>query len=130
MSSSFNHCIPFSNHLFKKPPVFCGLAEAAFETFDTEPAETFLTRVARYSKALRELEVQSPSTLKMLIPFEEQEWCLVAKGCGAFGEDTALVFYPSAARREVIQFAASQGVEIVATESDLSGGLEVHREAH
>lgn len=107
-----------------------GLAEAAFETFDTEPAETFLTRVARYSKALRELEVQSPSTLKMLIPFEEQEWCLVAKGCGAFGEDTALVFYPSAARREVIQFAASQGVEIVATESDFSGGLEVHREAH
>jgi mevalonate kinase len=106
------------------------LAEKAFETFDTEPSETFLSHVSRYAKALRELEVQSPSTIKMLIPFEEQEWCLVAKGCGAFGEDTALVFYPREARREVMQFCAQQGAEVAATESDLSSGLEVHREAN
>jgi mevalonate kinase len=106
------------------------MAVSCYEAFDTEPSETFLSHVARYAKTLRELELQAPETLKMLSKFEAEEWCLVSKGCGAYGADTGIVFYPSESRREVMQFARTQGVEIAATETDLSSGLEVHREAN
>lgn len=106
------------------------MAVSCYEAFDTEPAETFLSHVARYAKTLRELEVQAPETLKMLAKFDAEEWCLVSKGCGAFGADTGLVFYPRESRREVTEFARTHGIEIAAFETDLSSGLEVHRESN
>ncbi len=105
-------------------------ATMAFDAFDTEPAEKFLSYVARYAKTLRELEVQAPETLRLISKFEEEDWCLVAKGCGAYGADTFIVFYPRDSRRDVTEFARAQGVEVAAFESDLSSGLEVHREAN
>lgn len=91
-------------------------------------SEVFVAKVRNYGRALRELNLQSLETIQILNVFERQDWCLAAKGCGAFGADTFLLLFHKNNFAEALAFTEREGFQFAAT--SLSGGLEVKREAH
>lgn len=100
------------------------LAKTCFDSFDAEPAANFLVQVNRYGKMLRQLGLQASHTVEMLERIEQEPWCLAAKGCGAMGADTMLVFFPQIDGQLARERVASLGLELVATDVDLSAGME------
>jgi mevalonate kinase len=63
------------------------------ERFAAASVDKFLESVRAYALMLRELHLQAPSTLALLKKIEAHGWCKAAKGCGALGADTLLVFF-------------------------------------
>jgi mevalonate kinase len=104
-------------------------AREVVEAFDVEPSAVFVKRVRRFSHALIELKLQAPQTLEILSLMQNESWCVAAKGCGAYGADTVMAFYPSSERTEVLRYGEENGLPLVATELDLSRGLEVQFDA-
>lgn len=104
------------------------ISNSAFEAFDAESSEVFLAKVHQFSKSLKELGLEDFQTSSLIEDLAQQDWYLAAKGCGAMGADTILAFYPSEERKTVLDYAASMKLEVCATESDLSLGLEVTHE--
>lgn len=105
--------------LLKSPAVDCTNA------FGRATAEEFIGLLKIFATRLRDVGLQAPSTLSLINLLETQEWCLLAKGCGALGADTVLFLYPVENREKVNQFVRKQSLTVVASLSDLSGGLEV-----
>ncbi len=101
-----------------------GPAQDVVDAFGKNDSGIFLQIVKSFTAALRELNLQSQRTLELLKPFDEQDWCLASKGCGAWGADTILVLFPQEKQAAAIAFAEDQGLEIVSTE--LAQGLDVH----
>lgn len=110
--------IPTHEHLASlKEENLQALKEPAMDAvtaFGLATSGDFAKRVKSYGLALRELGYQAPKTLELLKPIEAQEWCLAAKGCGAYGADTLVVLFETAARMDVIKFLHAQKIEIIA----------------
>lgn len=85
----------------------------------------FAKRVKSYGLALRELGYQAPKTLELLEPIEAQDWCMAAKGCGAFGADTLLVLFRAVEREEALKYFKNKNLEVVATDKSIATGLKV-----
>jgi hypothetical protein len=75
----------------------------------------FARKVKSYAYVLREMGFQSSHTLELLAPIEKQDWCLAAKGCGAFGADTLVILFAEQAREDARQFLRTWKLELVAT---------------
>lgn len=99
-------------------------ASECIGAFGKSTSEVFLSRLKTFATALKEFGLQAPAALTLIRLFEEQPWCLLAKGCGALGADTVLFFYPSGEREKALTFIKKQSLNLVATQSDLSDGLE------
>lgn len=94
------------------------------ECFRHGSVEKFLQAIKAYSMALGELHLQAPSTLKLLSALEEQSWCKAAKGCGALGADTLLVFFAGEDRAAAGTYFAEAKLERIPAE--LSEGLKMN----
>jgi mevalonate kinase len=99
-------------------------ANLVTERFQTGSVEKFLQAVKAYAMALRELHLQAPSTLKLLSALEEQSWCKAAKGCGALGADTLLVFFAREDRAAAERYFAEVKLERISAE--LNEGLKMN----
>jgi mevalonate kinase len=110
--------IPTHEHLTGlKNESLQALREPALEavaSFGRDSGVEFARKVKSYAYVLRELGFQSSHTLELLTPIEKQDWCLAAKGCGAFGVDTLLVLFAEQAREEALEFLRSRKLELVA----------------
>jgi mevalonate kinase len=93
-------------------------ASEAVASFGRDSGAEFARKVKSYSYALREMGFQSPHTLELIAPIEKQDWCLAAKGCGAFGADTLLVLFAEHAREDVLEFLRARKLELVATNGE------------
>ncbi|NJL25703.1 MAG: hypothetical protein HC902_11370 [Calothrix sp. SM1_5_4] len=98
-------------------------AHECVEAFGRAPAEVFVGHLKNFSLALRDFKLQASHTLALINLLEKEEWCLLAKGCGALGADTVLVLFPIQDRDRVQTFARKQSLKVVATHADLSGGI-------
>lgn len=101
-------------------------AQACVESFGTSSSEVFVGRLKAFSNTLKEFSLQAPAALTLIRLFEEQPWCLLAKGCGALGADTVLYIYPSEERKKVAAFLKKQRLNLVATAADISSGLQMN----
>jgi mevalonate kinase len=110
--------IPTHEHLTGlKNDSLQALREPALEavaSFGRDSGVEFARKVKSYAYVLRELGFQSPHTLELLAPIGKQDWCLAAKGCGAFGADTLLLLFAEQAREEALEFLRSRKLELVA----------------
>lgn len=100
-------------------------AQACVEAFGAASSEVFVGRLKTFAGALKEFELQAPASLNLIRVFEDQTWCLCAKGCGALGADTILFVYPMEEKDKVMTFVRKQRLTMVATQQDLSPGLEM-----
>ncbi len=100
-------------------------AVKAVQAFGSASVETFVGLVKDYSNVLVELGLQSAAAQTLVRLFNEQDWCLVAKGCGALGADTVLVFYQATDREKFNVFLRKQSLAAVASNANLSGGVEI-----
>jgi mevalonate kinase len=100
-------------------------AHDCVEAFDRAPEEVFLSKLKDFSNALRELNLQAPTTMSLSQVLESENWCLLAKGCGALGADTVLMFYHLTEKERVATFLKKQRLTTIATSQDLSHGLEM-----
>jgi mevalonate kinase len=109
-------------------------ASEAVASFGRDSGVEFARKVKSYAYVLRELGFQSPHTLELLAPIEKQDWCLAAKGCGAFGADTLAIVFAEPAREDALRFLRARELELVATDkggrsagslSTLETGLKV-----
>lgn len=100
-------------------------SQACVEAFGNASSEVFVGRLKAFSNALKEFSLQAPAALTLIRLFEEQNWCLAAKGCGALGADTVLFLYPIEDKEKVTTFLKKQRLTLVATQVDLSPGLEM-----
>jgi hypothetical protein len=89
------------------------------------PAEVFLGHLRTFGHRLREFHLQAPTTISLINLLEKEEWCLLAKGCGALGADTVCFLYPTAERERANAFLKKQRLTLVATPADLTYGLEI-----
>lgn len=103
-------------------------ASECIAAFGKSTPEVFLSRLKTFATALKEFGLQAPAALTLIRLFEEQPWCLLAKGCGALGADTVLFFYPANERERALTFIKKQSLNLVATQADLSDGLEFSME--
>ncbi len=101
-------------------------SQACVESFGASSSEVFVGRLKAFSNSLKEFSLQAPAALTLIRLFEEQPWCLVAKGCGALGADTVLFLYPTEEKEKMITFMKKQRLNLVATNADLSPGLEMN----
>jgi hypothetical protein len=100
-------------------------SQAAVEAFGNASSEVFVGRLKAFSTALKEFNLQAPASLNLIRLFEDQSWCLASKGCGALGADTVLFLYPIEEKEKVTTFVRKQSLNMVATQQDLSPGLEM-----
>jgi len=100
-------------------------AHSCVEEFGQGPSELFLSRLRVFSRSLREFQLQAPTTVSLVNVLEQQEWCLMAKGCGALGADTVLFFFPVGQLDKVQVFIKKQSLNMVATHRDLSAGIRM-----
>jgi len=100
-------------------------ATACVESFGASSSEVFVSRLKAFTHALKEFDLQAPASLNLIRLFEDQPWCLTAKGCGALGADTVLFLYPIEEKEKVGTFVRKQHLNMVATHGDLSPGLEM-----
>jgi hypothetical protein len=107
-----------SMSLLKAPSMEC------VQAFLSGPSEVFLGHLKTFAARLRELGLQAPTTLSLVNLLEKEEWCLLAKGCGALGADTVMFFYPTPERERVNGFLKRQRLSVIATPADVSYGLE------
>ena len=100
-------------------------AQACVEAFGASSSEVFVSRLKAFSNALKEFDLQAPASLNLIRVFEDESWCLTAKGCGALGADTILFLYPIEEKEKAVAFVRKQHLNLVATHADLSSGLEM-----
>lgn len=100
-------------------------AQACVEAFGASSSEVFVGRLKTFAGALKEFDLQAPASLNLIRVFEDQPWCLCAKGCGALGADTILFLYPMEEKEKMQTFVRKQKLTMVATQQDLSPGLEM-----
>lgn len=100
-------------------------SQACVESFGTSSSEVFVGRLKAFSNTLKEFSLQAPAALTLIRLFEEQSWCLAAKGCGALGADTVLFLYPMEEKEKMTTFLKKQRLTLVSTQADLSTGLEM-----
>jgi mevalonate kinase len=98
-------------------------ANLVTERFSAGSADKFVQSVQAYSMMLRELHLQAPSSLALLKKIEEQTWCKAAKGCGALGADTLLVFFAREDGDAANRYFADLKLERMP--SELSEGLQM-----
>jgi mevalonate kinase len=98
-------------------------ANLVTERFSAGSVDKFIQSVQAYSMILRELHLQAPSTLVLLKKIEEQSWCKAAKGCGALGADTLLVFFARGDAEAASRYFTEQKLERMS--SELSEGLQM-----
>jgi hypothetical protein len=96
------------------------------ESFRPGHSAEFLKHLAVFTAELRRQGLQAPLSLSLTSELESQSWCRLAKGCGAFGADTLVVFALRADRDFVMSELQNRHLEIVATEDALSAGLQMH----
>lgn len=101
-------------------------AQACVEAFGSSSSEVFVGRLKAFSNTLKEFSLQAPAALTLIRLFEEQPWCLLAKGCGALGADTILYIYPSEEKEKVAAFLKKQRLNLVATAADVGPGLQMN----
>jgi mevalonate kinase len=102
-----------------------GPANQVVDRFQAGSVEKFLHAVKDYALQLRELHLQAPSTLAFLKTLENEPWCKAAKGCGALGADTLLVFFAREDAGVALRFMQDQKLEWVSGAADLSEGLQM-----
>lgn len=101
-------------------------ATECVQSFGSAPSEVFIGHLKAFALRLRELGLQAPSTLSLVNLLEKEEWCLMAKGCGALGADTVVFFYPLLERERVNTFLRKTSLQVAATHLDLAPtGLEM-----
>lgn len=100
-------------------------ATACVEAFGASSSEVFVSRLKVFTNALKEFDLQAAASLNLIRLFEDQPWCLTAKGCGALGADTVLFLYPVEEKEKVATFLRKQHLQMVASNADLSLGLEI-----
>jgi hypothetical protein len=100
-------------------------SQACVEAFGNATSEVFVSRLKTFAGALKEFELQAPASLNLIRLFEDQPWCVCAKGCGALGADTVLFLYPVEEKEKVVTFVRKQHLTMVAIHADLSTGMEM-----
>jgi mevalonate kinase len=95
------------------------------EAFGHAAPEIFVKNLKIFALRLKDLGLQAAHALSLVKLLENEDWCLMAKGCGALGADTVLFFYPVQEREKVAAFLRKTSLHAVATHSDLGGGLEM-----
>lgn len=92
--------------------------------FGRSGAEVFLGRLKEFAARLKEFGLQAATTVTLVNSLEREDWCLLAKGCGALGADTVLCLFPSEERERALAFLRKQSLQVIASKTDLSHGLE------
>jgi hypothetical protein len=100
-------------------------AHECVSAFGHAPAEVFVGHLKNFAARLRDSGLQAQPAQALVNLLENEDWCLMAKGCGALGADTVLCLYPAAERERVNGFLRKQSLTIVAGHADLSHGLEI-----
>src|SRR5690606_25993896 len=75
--------------------------------------------------ALSQAGLVAPSAQKSIEKLLGHEYVLAAKGCGALGADVFCAIVKTEHLPQFVNFAASEEMNIIATESSLSHGIEV-----
>lgn len=102
-----------------------GPAGACAESFGRATVEQFIGALRTYAWQLRSMGLQAPTSLQILEKVEAQPWCQLAKGCGALGADTVLVFFAAQDTSVALEYLRGQSWECVATTADLTSGLQM-----
>lgn len=100
-------------------------ATKTVNAFGAAGAEVFLGHLRTFTERLRESGLQAAHALSLTKMLEAEPWCLLAKGCGALGADTVLMFYPTADREKVNAFGKRNHLSVIASDRELTGGLEM-----
>lgn len=100
-------------------------ARECVESFGQSPPEVFISKLKSFTSRLAEMNLQAAHSQSLMKLLDTQDWCLLAKGCGALGADTVLFFYPVDARERVSAFVKKTSLQVVTGSTALSGGLEV-----
>lgn len=96
------------------------------KAFGTEDSMRLIEAVNAYSHILRHAGLTSQASLDLLGEVKSKpEIFWGSKGCGAMGADTILVLHDRARGNDVAVWAEAKGLQVCATEKDLSGGLKV-----
>lgn len=96
------------------------------ESLKTHREELFLQAFKRLAQALEEESLLAEESREQLKILRARPEVLAAKGCGALGADTLLLLYRPQQRQAIEVLAEGMGLELVATRSDLSPGLQVN----
>lgn len=100
-------------------------ASETVSSFGRAGWEIFLGHVQTFAARLRDGGLQAAHALSLVKVLEAEPWCLLAKGCGALGADTVLLFYASPEREKANAFLKRNSLQVIASERDLTGGLEM-----
>ncbi|MGE0527230.1 MAG: hypothetical protein AB7G93_14580 [Bdellovibrionales bacterium] len=100
-------------------------AQKCKEAFGSAPAEVFVSQLKNFAATLRELDLQTSSTLNLVDRLQGEDWCLLAKGCGALGADTVLVLYPIETHEQAQAYLRKQSLSVVAFHADINPGLDI-----
>ena len=100
-------------------------AQECAAAFGTAPAEVFLSQLREFTEQLIALKLRAAPTANLVERLDAEPWCVFAKGCGALGADVVLIIHPTGERERVKQYLRKQSLLMLATDADLSHGLEV-----
>lgn len=99
--------------------------QKAFKALESKSESMLIESVQQNYKVLRDADLVAPHAIRDINILLENEYVLAAKGCGALGAD---VYCALVATKNLPQFAnycTSKHLNIVASEADISYGLEV-----
>ena len=100
-------------------------AQECVAAFGTAPPEVFIGKLNEFTDTLIRSGLRAAPTATLVEQVSAQAWCVFAKGCGALGADVILIIHPAGDRDAVKTYLRKQHLNVLATDRDLSHGLEV-----
>lgn len=97
----------------------------ALKAFETKKQSLLIEAVNETYKALKDAKLLAPQAEKQIEKIASHEHVLAVKGCGALGADVFCALVKTENLPQFISFAVSENMNLVATEKDLSHGIEV-----
>jgi len=97
----------------------------ALKAFETKNQKLLIESINENFKALKKAKLVAPQALKTIEKLANHEDVLAVKGCGALGADVFCVLVKNEKLPQFISYGRSENLNMVASEKDLSHGIEV-----
>lgn len=93
--------------------------------FETKSEKLLIDGIQQNYEILKSAGLMAPQSVKAVDELIKNEYVLAAKGCGALGADVYCVLVRTKNLTPFANFCTSQNLNLIASEADLSYGLEV-----
>ena len=100
------------------------VSQKATEAFNENKPEEFFKELNNYYKVMLELDLVSNFTREKINSINKIPGVLTSKGCGALGADVIAVFCKSDAGYNILGEVKRLGLDYMASENSISGGLK------